>query len=640
MVSPEFIPIKDETAGGRGGDGDGLPGWAANGHLPPGSTCIMACKRPDASWLDPEKCLRNPGIVINSSGKLTTVVGPRPSGKSRTKGSGMFESRPSVICSQCGRPLKYMGASFGEAELWRGTTCMKCRIILCDRCREPVSGPCPRCGQPMDPADSACLWGRGYEQEIPSSGVTGRVSPAGERPVANTSPPRTRPTPVPADWAEEGLPGLRAAMEEFLGDVSGSPEARTPATEWRPELATQETARHAADPTPDNCDSRVSLGRTIQETGNRMALEAIDISTRQWHSVTPLGLVVCLEPGRVVSATQLSALGKSVLDAIPELTGFALTNFGPLTLRCVSKDGFLRILDERLKAQPASAYVLEGAVFSAADGPGRSEFIAHIALLTSVCPDCKPALVTFGAASPTAIRHGMAALLRPAPATTMGCEALHTEPQSPRDQTHGNLRNASEACLVRRLTLWWRTRILFWATKHGQWQSTLARLARLTETEPELTNARDKDGNTPLHHAVLRGNSFFFDCFTITPGVTDVNARNNDGYTPLHVAVTTGVPSVARVLLEHGADVNARTSRGATPLHIVPSTMVTQSLLKERGLVPPITYHATEMAKLLLEFGANVNARDQAGLTPLQRAREAPGLVGRLIRFLVEHGGA
>jgi len=71
-----------------------------------------------------------------------------------------FRPKPTVLCTECGRPLKYAGRTF--CDLWRGTVCRKCRVVLCHRCREPTSGPCPKCGDDMDPADSVCLWGPGH----------------------------------------------------------------------------------------------------------------------------------------------------------------------------------------------------------------------------------------------------------------------------------------------------------------------------------------------------------------------------------------------------------------------------------------------------------------------------------------------
>jgi ankyrin repeat protein len=78
------------------------------------------------------------------------------------------------------------------------------------------------------------------------------------------------------------------------------------------------------------------------------------------------------------------------------------------------------------------------------------------------------------------------------------------------------------------------------------------------------------------------------------------DANAHDGCTPLHFAV--GHPQIARMLLEHKADINAQSSEGHTPLHIA-------------------SYHGSvDVAELLLRHGVDVNARDNAHSTPLHLA--------------------
>ena len=79
-------------------------------------------------------------------------------------------------------------------------------------------------------------------------------------------------------------------------------------------------------------------------------------------------------------------------------------------------------------------------------------------------------------------------------------------------------------------------------------------------------------------------------------------AVNNSGGGPLHRAMDNYDTEALRMLLEAGADVNARDRRDRTPLHEA----------ADRGNVA-----ATRM---LLEAGANVNARDEWGCTPLHKA--------------------
>ena len=47
----------------------------------------------------------------------------------------------------------------------------------------------------------------------------------------------------------------------------------------------------------------------------------------------------------------------------------------------------------------------------------------------------------------------------------------------------------------------------------------------------------------------------------------DVNAKDKDGNTPLHLAAMNGKIDVAKVLLKHNADVNAKNNEGRTALH-------------------------------------------------------------------------
>ncbi len=102
------------------------------------------------------------------------------------------------------------------------------------------------------------------------------------------------------------------------------------------------------------------------------------------------------------------------------------------------------------------------------------------------------------------------------------------------------------------------------------------------------------------------------------------NAWADDGFQPLGLASFFGHMETVRVLLEHGAGVNSasRNEMKVMPLH---SAVATND--------PEARY---EIAKLLLERGAEPNARQQDDFTPLMAADQ----VGNepLAQLLEEHG--
>ena len=97
----------------------------------------------------------------------------------------------------------------------------------------------------------------------------------------------------------------------------------------------------------------------------------------------------------------------------------------------------------------------------------------------------------------------------------------------------------------------------------------------------------------------------------------DVDIRNkgdrpDSGETPLHCAALWGRYEIAQLLIDAGANVNAQDDQGSTPLHEAART----------GRV--------KLSQLLLDSGAKADARDDDGKTPLDRCREANGELDRL----------
>jgi len=123
---------------------------------------------------------------------------------------------------------------------------------------------------------------------------------------------------------------------------------------------------------------------------------------------------------------------------------------------------------------------------------------------------------------------------------------------------------------------------------------------------------------TPLHYAGFCGLYEVVKVLTIEYP-QDVNSRSFIGdETPLHLTSRVGHIDVARLLIEHGADVAAQSEHGTTPLHLA-------SFGGHVGL-----------SRLLIEYGADAAAQSNDGTTPLHRA--SFGGHADMARLLIEHG--
>ncbi|MEZ5357377.1 MAG: ankyrin repeat domain-containing protein [Candidatus Zixiibacteriota bacterium] len=143
--------------------------------------------------------------------------------------------------------------------------------------------------------------------------------------------------------------------------------------------------------------------------------------------------------------------------------------------------------------------------------------------------------------------------------------------------------------------------------------------------------AVDNDGDTPLHYAAFSG---YPDCIRLlVEKGTPVDVLNTNKSTPLHYAAMRGKPEAAAVLLDLGADINRQNYDGETPVFIAAAIKNADmiKLLVERGADlevannygrTPLLNTAREggdipIARLLLDLGANVNARDRGDETAI-----------------------
>ncbi len=145
-------------------------------------------------------------------------------------------------------------------------------------------------------------------------------------------------------------------------------------------------------------------------------------------------------------------------------------------------------------------------------------------------------------------------------------------------------------------------------------------------------HAEDMEGNTPLSLALQAG----LETTKLLVSKKNIGTRDSFGNTPLHVAISHAVdPEVIRFLLDCGADVNARNRNGDTPLYIAVNTnnRTAGEMLLSRGA--DVFTNNTENyspLKLAMIKGGEVQdwiftsdvikARDGIGNTPLHYAAE------------------
>ncbi|KAL1500744.1 hypothetical protein ABEB36_006189 [Hypothenemus hampei] len=164
----------------------------------------------------------------------------------------------------------------------------------------------------------------------------------------------------------------------------------------------------------------------------------------------------------------------------------------------------------------------------------------------------------------------------------------------------------------------------------------------LTMAAPDLAESRDEDGFTPLHLAVITGNTQLI-TFLLANGA-DVHATDNEKHTMVHWATVCGTIVALRAVLAAGAPVSTPDIHGGYPLHYaaqmcggdkdpeigmqVLHTLLTQKDVdvtvedgdKRQPLLWAASAGSAKAILALIRAGAKVESSDRDGLTALHCA--------------------
>jgi ankyrin repeat protein len=172
-------------------------------------------------------------------------------------------------------------------------------------------------------------------------------------------------------------------------------------------------------------------------------------------------------------------------------------------------------------------------------------------------------------------------------------------------------------------------------------------ISRMLEEKPAGVHDRDGEGQTPLHDAAAIGHPGVVKLLLEYGAADHLNTAGADGRTPLHHAAAGGHVEVTELFVARGANLEARDRNGFTPL-----------VLAAQAGHP----RAREVANLLLSKGADLDFHAAVCLGKMERARALlqadPGLIKKhphrkglvsdavicrqrdMIPLLIEHGAS
>jgi ankyrin repeat protein len=174
-------------------------------------------------------------------------------------------------------------------------------------------------------------------------------------------------------------------------------------------------------------------------------------------------------------------------------------------------------------------------------------------------------------------------------------------------------------------------------------KGNLSKVNQLLETNPALAHSKAKDGTSVILFALYRGQRNIAEAIAAKKTELDIfeastlgkldrakslidrnpslaSAYSPDGFALVALAAYLGQKETTEYLISKGADVNAvaRNTTGFT------------------ALTGAVANNHTEIAKLLVKRGAQVNYQYEGGFTPLMAASENGNV--ELVRFLLANG--
>ena len=124
-----------------------------------------------------------------------------------------------------------------------------------------------------------------------------------------------------------------------------------------------------------------------------------------------------------------------------------------------------------------------------------------------------------------------------------------------------------------------------------------------------------------------------------------MTAEDENGWTDLHYAAALNLVALAEALMDAGASTDASLKDDGTPVteqlnRSLNALGVESNFISREGQQPlhvAVNYGAVDTAELLIDRGADINAKDKNGQTPLEMARRKDPF-GKVMWLLINRG--